>query len=126
MNSREEDLRVEDKEEKLEKKEKKVAQVPGDIVIKPGVRRTSRSTAGRKRVQEDEIMEDDYEKAIDSPKSKGAEEVTKKVSLYIFGLNSIHIFRKMMPSYCLIDLTFYRKVIFLLINKYLIGYGYTL
>ena len=74
LSGKEDESETDNREEEPEQPIKKIAQVPGKIVVRPGIRRTSRSAA-RRRMDEDEEEENNDEQMEKTSKVQDMEEV---------------------------------------------------
>ena len=78
LSGKEDESGADTKEEEPEQPVKSIVQVPGKIVVRPGVRRTSRSAADR-RIDEDNEEENNDEQVEKTSKGQDMEEVTENI-----------------------------------------------
>ena len=78
LSGKEDESGADTKEEEPEQPVKSIVQVPGKIVVRPGVRRTSRGAADR-RIDEDNEEENNDEQVEKTSKGQDMEEVTENI-----------------------------------------------
>ena len=78
LSGKEDESGADTKEEEPEQPVKSIAQVPGKIVVRPGVRRTSRSATDR-RIDEDNEEENNDEQVEKTSKGQDMEEVNENI-----------------------------------------------
>ena len=78
LSGKEDESGADTKEEEPEQPVKSIAQVPGKIVVRPGVRRTSRSASDR-RIDEDNEEENNDEQVEKTSKGQDMEEVNENI-----------------------------------------------
>ena len=83
LSGKEDESGADTKEEVPEQPVKSIAQVPGKIVVRPGVRRTSRSAADR-RIDEDNEEENNDEQVEKTSKGQDMEEVNENIVILQF------------------------------------------
>ena len=79
LSGKEDESETDNREEEPEQPIKKVGQVPGKIVVRPGIRRTSRRSAAGRRMDEDEEEENNDEQMENTSKDQNMEEVNEKI-----------------------------------------------
>ena len=78
LSGKEDESEADNREEEPEQPAKKIAQVPGKIVVRPGVRGTSRSATERRK-DEDKEEENNDEQVEKTAKGQDMEEVNEKI-----------------------------------------------